>query len=80
MYTMDISEATIENKNKVVEFAESHPYVLLSAIGILIIIILVMYLKGRGYGVTSIKKTKKTPETEDEEVDVLIESIHDKQK
>lgn len=68
------------NKNKVTEFAEGHPHVLLGAIGVLIIVILVMYLGSRGYSITPRKKTKKTPETEDEEVDVLIESIHEKQK
>jgi len=67
------------DKNKVLEFAEGHPYVLLGAIGVLIIVIVVMFMGGRGYGTGGVKK-KKAPENEDEEVDVLIESIHDKQK
>lgn len=72
-------------KNKVFEFAESHPYILLAVISVLVIIIIVMYLSSRGYGMgleslKGKKSKRKEPLNDDEEVDDLIESIHKKQK
>jgi hypothetical protein len=72
-------------KHKVLDFAEHHPYVLLAVISVLVIIIIIMYLNSRGYGVMGFQgkrtgRKKKEALNDDEEVDELIASIHKKQK
>lgn len=71
-------------KNKVLEFAEHHPYALLAIISVLIIIIIVLYMNNRGYmGSAKSKftgKKKKAGAGDEDELDELIESIHSKQK
>lgn len=70
-------------KNKVFEFAENHPYILLAIISVLVIIVIVMYLNSRGYGIGGMqgfKKKRKEPLNDEEEVDELIDSIHKKQR
>jgi cell division protein FtsL len=70
--------------NRVFEFAENHPYILLGIILVLVIMVVYMYMQSRGYKVpgTGKAKSKKssTPETEEDELDDLIEAIHDKQR
>lgn len=71
-------------KIKIFEFAENHPNILLGVISMLVVIIVIMYLNSRGYGVglggVCAKKKKKESMNDEEEVDDLIESIHKKQK
>lgn len=76
---MDSNES---KKSKILEFAEAHPYVLLAAIAVLVIVVLVMIFgKKVAPSISSLcGKKKKEPLNEDDEVDELIESIHNKQK
>lgn len=68
-----------ESKNKILEFAEQHPYVLIAVIAVLFIIILLMYFSPSTLGMK--EKLKKGPKNIDEdEMDELINRIHEKQK
>lgn len=69
------------SKNKILEFAENHPYILLITVLILIILIVIMYLNSRGYSFGGVgKKHKKKDISDDDEIDELIESINKKQR
>jgi hypothetical protein len=71
------------SKNRVFEFAENHPHLLIAVIIILIILLVAMYF-GSSKRIQSMigrirkKKTKEPFDTE-EEMDRLIASIHSKQ-
>lgn len=73
-------------KNRVLEFAENHPYILLAVISVLVILIIIMFLNSCGYNVPGMgegkgkKKKKKEPLDDEEEMDELIASIHSKQR
>ncbi len=71
-----------QQSNKVLTFAESHPYILLAAVVVLILIILVMMFGGSIPGVSHFQARKRAKERLDDEneLDTLIESIHNKQK
>ncbi len=67
--------------NVVLKFAEGHPYVLLAAVIVLIIIVLIMLISPTSMPkLPSLCKRKKPPLDSEDEVDKLIESIHNKQK
>ena len=68
-----------EPKRKIFAYIENHPYVLISVIAVLIIIIGVMYTTGFKLPTRSDKK-KKEPLSSEDEIDELIESIHSKQR
>lgn len=63
---------------KILEFATSNPHILLAVIAVLSCIIIAMYFNVGGRFTVTKKKEKK--ESTDDEIDDLIESIHDKQK
>lgn len=67
-------------QTKLLEYAETHPLVLIGSLAVLALIIIFMYFNGRSYGLTSKKSKKKEPENEDEEIESLIASIKEKQK
>jgi len=70
-------------KTKAMEFVDAHPRILLIAVAVLVIIILVFYLHSRGYLSKAAFKGRKGGRSNmspDEELDSLIESIHEKQK
>lgn len=71
-------------KSKAMEFVDAHPRILLITVAVLMVIILVFYMHSRGYLTKAGFKGKKSGRREnmspDEELDSLIESIHDKQK
>ncbi len=70
-----------EERNKVLVFAENHPYVLLGALIILILIIIMMYIGDCGWNLPGIsKKKRKKPLDNEDEMDELIKSIHSKQR
>jgi hypothetical protein len=70
-------------KYKVIEFAETHPHILIVVIVILIIIIVMLYFN---YGCTKLgslicgRKKKKSIFDNEDEMDDLIDSINSKQK
>lgn len=71
--------------NKILEFAEGHPYVLLAVISVLIILVIIMFLGSCGYNIPMVgckkgKKKKKEIIDDEDEIDELITSIHNKQK
>lgn len=69
-------------KTKTMEFIDEHPRILLITIVILIIIILLFYLHMRGYLTKVGFRTKGhcNSKMANEELDLLINSIHNKQK
>ena len=73
-------------KNSVLESAERHPYILLGAVIILLIILLVSHLHqyhGWSFGCLPSSKRRKRSKNlldNDSEMDELIEQIHAKQK
>jgi cytochrome c-type biogenesis protein CcmH/NrfG len=74
-----------EDKNRILSFAEGHPYVLLASIAILVIVILIMYFNSRGYNVMGLasgkkSKKKKSSDADEDTVDELIDDIESKQK
>jgi hypothetical protein len=66
------------SKNRVLEFAETHPHLLLAAVGVLCVLLLSMYLYNNGWfgSKQGFKKKKNEPLDDDEEMDTLIDSIH----
>lgn len=70
-------------KNKLLQFAEEHPYVLLASTSILIIVILIIFLYSNGFIMERMnhRKSKKTSNMLDDEVEMddLIISIKNKQ-
>lgn len=73
---------TEPKKNRVLEFAENHPYILLAVIFVLIILIIVIYFINHRTESSQRRKSckKKDPLDSEEEMDDLIESIHAKQR
>ncbi len=72
---------------KITAFAENHPQLLLAIVVVLVIVILFMYLNSCGWDLKVAsgckKKSKKCASItndEENELDELIESIHQKQK
>lgn len=81
----DVDEVSIPQK--ITAFAENHPQLLLAVVVVLIIVILFMYLNSCGWDLKVAsgckKKSKKSisiSNDEENELDELIESIHQKQK
>ncbi len=71
--------------NRVLQFAENHPYILLAAVVILVILLIMTYLNGWGWTIRGVmkpckKKKKNNVLDDEEEMDELIKSIHSKQK
>lgn len=70
-------------KTNAINFIDNHPRILLLVVSIFVIIILVFYMHTNGYlakvGFKGKKGNRKNMST-DEELDSLIESIHEKQK
>ncbi len=66
----------------VTNFISEHPQLLLAALCVCIIIIFGMYFNvlTKVEGARTKKKTKKSADSEDEEIDELIDSIHEKTK
>ena len=71
-------------KGKVMDYVDAHPRILLITVTVLIIILLVFYLHTHGYisksGFKGKKGGRRGNMSPDEELDSLIESIHEKQK
>ncbi len=74
--------STGQKGNRVLEFAEAHPYILLAAIVVLILVILIMMFGGSVPGISHIQARQRMKErlADESELDALIESIHNKQK
>ncbi len=67
---------------KVLGFAEAHPYMLLGACVVLVIMLLLTFASCRGWigGSKNKKKSRDILEDDDDEMNDLIKSIHMKQK
>lgn len=72
-------ESATAVKNRVLQFAESHPYILLCAVIVLLIIVIIQYLQCAGYIGKRVPK-KRSKLKVGGEIDDLIESIESKQK
>lgn len=77
--------STLFSKNKLLEFSEQHPYILLATICALIVLVIIMFCGSHGLTISNLtKKIRKRKGVkgvgEEEELDELIESIHSKQK
>lgn len=70
---------TESTMTKIVSTLTAYPVVLLAAVGILFIIILAMYF-GVLTGKETMKKTKSEAAATEDELDDLVNSIHEKQK
>ncbi len=75
-----MDDTTASKKYKVLEFAEAHPYVLLGTILMLIVIILIICFGNRVPVLSGLCKRRKESLEDEDEMDKLIESIHNKQK
>jgi hypothetical protein len=69
---------------KILEFTEKHPYVLLAVIIVLVIMIIGMFIYSRkekldAGGKKSCKRADESGD-DDDEIDELIKTIHEKQK
>lgn len=74
------------SSNKILLFAESHPYVLLGGIVLLVFVIILLFLNSQGWlwsnkeGLSKKKKKKLDIDIDDDELDDLIESINEQQR
>lgn len=75
-------DSDTSSKNHVLVFAESHPQLLLGAVIGLVIIIVIMILYWRGWfgGEKMTDRKPRRTRVEVDELDELIESIHQKQR
>lgn len=69
-------------KDRILQQAEQHPYILLAAVCILIVVVIVQYLYSCGYIGSESRRAKKKKGKANigEELDDLIESINEKQR
>lgn len=71
----------LNEKNRVLEFAELHPHLLLAAIAVLVLIIVYMFVSSLGwFSGTKKESMKKTKDDDSDDFDELIQSINDKQE
>lgn len=70
----------MEFGNKILEFAESHPYILLAIVILLIIAIIYMYINSRAKTEKATARRKKKKPIDEDDLDELVDTIHDKQK
>jgi hypothetical protein len=76
---MDLSST----KDKVLGVAERHPHILLAIVIVLVILLIVMYFNPCGWSLGSLRtnRRKKKCKLDDEsEMDMLIDSINEKQR
>jgi hypothetical protein len=73
-------ESDAARKSKILEYAEAHPYILLTVIVMLVVLILILLFGKSIVPHIPMCKKKKEPLEGEEEIDELIESIHGKQK